>query len=102
MRSTSSTVDEVASVQTFLFISGRKAMEVIFSTLVAIALFLGLGAIFGSFFTVQTAQIAVVTRFGRFLRCANAGLNWKVPFIDKVDGRMSLRVNQIALTMETK
>jgi regulator of protease activity HflC (stomatin/prohibitin superfamily) len=77
-------------------------MEAVFSTLIVFALIAALGTIFGSFFTVQTAQIAVITRFGRFLRCANAGLNWKVPFIDKVDGRMSLRVNQIALTMETK
>jgi regulator of protease activity HflC (stomatin/prohibitin superfamily) len=55
-----------------------------------------------SFFTVNTAQVAIVTRFGRFLRVAEAGLNWKWPFIDRVAGRMSLRVNQIQLTMETK
>ena len=77
-------------------------MEIIFSTFVAVALFLILSTIFGSFFTVQTAEVAIITRFGRFVRSANAGLNWKIPFIDKVDGRMSLRVNQIALTMETK
>jgi regulator of protease activity HflC (stomatin/prohibitin superfamily) len=55
-----------------------------------------------SFFTVSTAQVAIVTRFGKFLRVAEAGLNWKWPFIDRVTGRMSLRVNQITLTMETK
>jgi len=58
--------------------------------------------ILGSFFTVNTAQVAVITRFGRFLRVANPGLNWKVPFIDTVAGMISLRVNQINLTMETK
>src|SRR6266700_3933607 len=58
--------------------------------------------ILGNFFTVNTAQVAVVTRFGRFLRVANPGLNWKLPFIDSVAGRVTLRVNQIALTMETK
>jgi regulator of protease activity HflC (stomatin/prohibitin superfamily) len=58
--------------------------------------------IFGSFFTVSTAQVAVITRFGKFLRVADPGLNWKFPFIDKVAGRVSLRVNQITLTMETK
>jgi regulator of protease activity HflC (stomatin/prohibitin superfamily) len=58
--------------------------------------------ILGNFFTVNTAQVAVVTRFGRFLRVANPGLNWKWPFIDSVAGRVTLRVNQIALTMETK
>src|SRR5271167_4942227 len=56
----------------------------------------------GSFFSVDTAEVAVVTRFGKFLRVADPGLNWKWPFIDTVSGRLSLRVNQISLTMETK
>jgi regulator of protease activity HflC (stomatin/prohibitin superfamily) len=67
--------------------------------------FLGVVLLFiilGSFFTVQTAQVAIITRFGRFLRVADPGLNWKWPFIDSVAARMSLRVNQITLTMETK
>jgi regulator of protease activity HflC (stomatin/prohibitin superfamily) len=51
---------------------------------------------------VATAQVAVITRFGAFKRVAQPGLNWKVPFIDRVAGRVSLRVNQITLTMETK
>jgi regulator of protease activity HflC (stomatin/prohibitin superfamily) len=55
-----------------------------------------------SFFTVSTAQVAIVTRFGKFRRVAEPGLNWKWPFIDRVAGRISLRVNQITLTMETK
>src|SRR6204780_3535637 len=59
-------------------------------------------AVLGSFFTVNTAQVAVITRFGRFLRVANPGLNWEMPFIDSVAGMISLRVNQISLTMETK
>ena len=61
-----------------------------------------LWAILGSFFTVKTAQVAIITRFGKFLRVADPGLNWKFPFIDVVAGRISLRVNQISLTMETK
>ena len=68
----------------------------------AIVAFIVLSTILGSFFTVNTAQVAVITRFGRFLRVANPGLNWKWPFIDTVAGRISLRVNQITLTMETK
>src|SRR6201986_2763204 len=55
-----------------------------------------------SFFTVQTAQVAVITRFGKFRRVAEPGLNWKWPIIDQIAGRVSLRVNQITLTMETK
>jgi regulator of protease activity HflC (stomatin/prohibitin superfamily) len=55
-----------------------------------------------SFFTVNTAEVAVITRFGKFLRVADPGLNWKRPFFDTVAGVVSLRVNQISLTMETK
>ena len=58
--------------------------------------------VLGSFFTVSTAEVAILTRFGKFLRIAEAGLNWKAPYIDAVAGIVSLRVNQIALTMETK
>jgi regulator of protease activity HflC (stomatin/prohibitin superfamily) len=71
----------------------------------AFEIFIGLivlGVIFGSFFTVQTAETAVVTRFNQFLRTAGPGLGWKIPFIEKVEGKVSLRVNQIVLTMETK
>jgi regulator of protease activity HflC (stomatin/prohibitin superfamily) len=55
-----------------------------------------------SFFTVNTAEVAIITRFGKFLRVADPGLNWKRPFFDTVSGVVSLRVNQISLTMETK
>jgi regulator of protease activity HflC (stomatin/prohibitin superfamily) len=68
----------------------------------ALLAFVVLFAILGSFFTVNTAQVAVITRFGKFLRVADPGLNWKWPLIDSVTGRVSLRVNQITLTMETK
>jgi regulator of protease activity HflC (stomatin/prohibitin superfamily) len=61
-----------------------------------------LSLILGSFFTVRTAECAVLTRFGKFLRVAEAGLNWKAPYLDSIAGIVSLRVNQITLTMETK
>lgn len=77
-------------------------MDVIGFAFAALLAFLVLSTILGSFFTVNTAQVAIITRFGKFLRVAEAGLNQKTPFIDSVAGRMSLRVNQIQLTMETK
>ena len=77
-------------------------MEVFGWTLFAILAFILLIAVLGSFFTVRTAEAAVITRFGKFLRVADPGLNWKRPFFDTIAGRVSLRVNQITLTMETK
>jgi regulator of protease activity HflC (stomatin/prohibitin superfamily) len=67
-----------------------------------IVVFIALYMILGSFFTVRTAEVAIITRFGKFLRVAEPGLNWKRPFFDSVAGTVSLRVNQITLTMETK
>jgi regulator of protease activity HflC (stomatin/prohibitin superfamily) len=77
-------------------------MDILFMILLAIVAIIALSLILGSFFTVNTAQVAVITRFGKFLRVAEAGLNWKMPYFDTVAGMVSLRVNQITLTMETK
>ena len=49
------------------------AVFLVFIAVVALALAIG------SFFTVSTAQAAVITRFGKFLRVAEPGLNWKWP-----------------------
>ncbi len=77
-------------------------MDVLIWTFYTIFLFILLSLVLGSFFTVSTAQVAVITRFGKFVRAAEPGLNWKWPIIDTVAGKVSLRVNQITLTMETK
>jgi regulator of protease activity HflC (stomatin/prohibitin superfamily) len=77
-------------------------MEAVGLIAIGMVALLVLYTIFGSFFTVSTAQVAVITRFGKFLRVAEPGLNWKSPFFDSVAGVVSLRVNQITLTMETK
>jgi regulator of protease activity HflC (stomatin/prohibitin superfamily) len=77
-------------------------MDLLFLIPLAIGGLIFLTLLLGSFFTVNTAQIAIITRFGKFLRVAEPGLNWKVPYFDTVAGIVSLRVNQITLTMETK
>jgi regulator of protease activity HflC (stomatin/prohibitin superfamily) len=77
-------------------------VDVLFLVPLAVVSFILLIVILSSFFTVRTAEVAVITRFGKFLRVADPGLNWKRPFFDTVAGIVSLRVNQISLTMETK
>jgi regulator of protease activity HflC (stomatin/prohibitin superfamily) len=77
-------------------------MDPIVMILLGVVALILLTMILGSFFTVNTAQVAVITRFGKFLRVADPGLNWKMPYFDTVAGIVSLRVNQITLTMETK
>src|SRR6202050_3456338 len=80
----------------------RIEMDIALIVLAAVFGIIALSLIFGSFFTVNTAQVAIITRFGKFLRVAEAGLNWKTPDFDSVAGLVSLRVNSITLTMETK
>jgi len=77
-------------------------MDMLFLIPLAIGGLIFLTLVLGSFFTVSTAQCAIITRFGKFLRVADPGLNWKAPYFDSVAGIVSLRVNQISLTMETK
>lgn len=62
----------------------------------------GLIALFFTFFTVQQQTAAIIERFGKFVRVANSGLNVKVPFIDRVAGTVSLRVEQLDVKVETK
>ena len=54
------------------------------------------------FYSVQQQTAAVVERFGRFVRVAPPGLRWRLPFIDKISGRISLRVQQLDVNVETK
>jgi len=61
-----------------------------------------LGTVLGSFFTIQTQQAAVIQRFGKFLRVANAGLNFKAPWIDNINAMVDLRIQQFSAIIETK
>jgi regulator of protease activity HflC (stomatin/prohibitin superfamily) len=66
-----------------------------------IAIFL-LGTLLSGFFQVRTAEAAVIQRMGKFLRVGTAGINFKLPWLDQIAGRMDLRVQQLALDVETK
>jgi len=54
------------------------------------------------FFLVQQQTAALVQRFGKFTRIAEPGLNFKVPFMERVAGRVNLRVRQLDVDVETK
>jgi regulator of protease activity HflC (stomatin/prohibitin superfamily) len=69
--------------------------------LMVVAFFL-LTIVIGSFFTVQQQSRAIIERFGKFIRTANPGLNFKIPYIERVVERVSLRVQQLMVEVETK
>jgi regulator of protease activity HflC (stomatin/prohibitin superfamily) len=73
-----------------------------FLILLGIVCFLVLVVILGSFFTVETAQVAIVQRLGKFARVAGPGLNWKTPILENVVQRMSMKVQQFEVQVETK
>jgi len=68
---------------------------------IVVGFFLLIGLLSG-FFTVQQQTTAIVERFGRYLRTAKPGLSFKVPYIDYVVQRVSLRVQQLPVEVETK
>lgn len=54
------------------------------------------------FFTVNQQTVAIVERFGKFSRVRGAGIHWKIPLIERIPGRVSLRVTQLDVRAETK
>ncbi len=55
-----------------------------------------------SFFTVRQQSAAIIERFGKFIFIASPGLNLKIPFMDKIAARVSLRLQQLDVRVETK
>ena len=58
--------------------------------------------IFGTFFIVKQQSAAVVERFGKYTSVRQSGLQIKIPIIDSVSGRLSLRIQQLDVVVETK
>src|ERR1700756_1706810 len=73
-----------------------------FLFLFALIALLALSIVLGSFFTVETAQVAIVQRLGKFARLAGPGLNWKTPYLETVVRRLSMKVQQFDVQVETK
>jgi regulator of protease activity HflC (stomatin/prohibitin superfamily) len=67
-----------------------------------IVLPLGLLLLFFTFFIVKQQSAAVVERFGKFVNVRQSGLQIKIPIIDNVAGRLSLRIQQLDVVVETK
>ena len=58
--------------------------------------------LFLSFFMVKQQTAAIIERFGKYSSIRHSGLQIKIPIIDKIIGRISLRVLQLDVTVETK
>ena len=67
-----------------------------------IIIFLSLVVLFAAFFMVKQQTAAIIERFGKFQSIRHSGLQIKIPLIDRVAGRLSLKIQQLDVIVETK
>ena len=65
-------------------------------------IFLGLIILISSFFIVKQQTAAVIERFGRFNSIRHSGLQLKIPLVDRIAGKLSLKIQQLDVIIETK
>lgn len=53
-------------------------------------------------FIVRQQQVAIVQRFGKFHSVRNPGFQMRIPIIDQIAGRLSIRIQQLDVMVETK
>ena len=58
--------------------------------------------VFKFFFIVKQQTAVVIERFGRFQSIRNSGLQLKIPLVDRIAGRLSLKIQQLDVIVETK
>ncbi|NNC49489.1 MAG: SPFH domain-containing protein [Flaviramulus sp.] len=65
-------------------------------------IFLGLIILISSFFIVKQQTAAIIERFGKFQSIRQSGLQLKIPLVDRVAGKLSLKIQQLDVIIETK
>ena len=53
-------------------------------------------------FVVKQQTAVIIQRFGKFHSIRNSGLQFKIPVIDQVAGRINLKIQQLDVPVETK
>ena len=53
-------------------------------------------------FTVKQQTAAIIERLGKFQSIRNSGLQFKIPIIDRIVGRINLKIQQLDVLVETK
>jgi regulator of protease activity HflC (stomatin/prohibitin superfamily) len=65
-------------------------------------LFFCLIILISSFFVVKQQTGAIIERFGKFQSIRQSGLQLKIPLVDRVAGKLSLKIQQLDVIIETK
>lgn len=74
--------------------------DIQFSTI--IVLFVVLFLLYQVFFLVKQQTAVIIERFGRFHSVRNSGLQLKIPLVDRVAGKVNLKILQLDVIVETK
>jgi len=64
--------------------------------------FVSVVLLFASFFIVKQQTAAIIERFGRYQSIRNSGLQLKIPLVDRIAGKLSLKIQQLDVIIETK
>ena len=67
-----------------------------------IIIFLGIIILISSFFIVKQQTAAIIERFGRYQSIRHSGLQLKIPLVDRIAGKLSLKIQQLDVIVETK
>ena len=65
-------------------------------------IFIGLIILFSSFFIVKQQTAVIIERFGKFQSIRHAGLQMKIPMVDRISARLGLKIQQLDVIIETK
>ena len=58
--------------------------------------------ILSGIYVVKQQTSVLIERFGRFHKVSSPGLNIRIPIVDRIAGRVSLRIQQLDVKVETK
>ena len=58
--------------------------------------------LYGAIFIVKQQTAAIIETFGRFSSVKQSGLQVKIPFVQRISGRLSLKIQQLDVIIETK
>jgi regulator of protease activity HflC (stomatin/prohibitin superfamily) len=58
--------------------------------------------LFSGLFTVKQQTAYIVERLGKYQSVRNAGLQFKIPFVDRISGKINLKIQQLDVLVETK
>ena len=64
--------------------------------------FFGALIVFAAFFVVKQQTAAIIERFGKFQSIRHSGLQLKIPLVDRIAGRLSLKIQHLDVIVETK